>query len=232
MAAAPAVAPPAVAAETIAIPTMNTNMTKLQSGLVDCPHCYGETVCKVTDNTSCPYCLTQSNLWTGGQIVVCSVCKGRGQITIAPNLMICPHCQGSTLCKYGTSSQGSCPNCIPFAFQDGHTYENPSYMSELAPPALIFERWINVPDKLTLVSGIDKAHTMCSLCKGIGQIAVSSNAQVCRHCSGNTVCQRGAGGTTSCQSCEIATRAKTKVPIKQPVRTMCSICSGRGYLTD
>jgi DnaJ-class molecular chaperone len=196
---------------------MTTNMIKTRSGLVDCPHCHGETVCKVTDTSSCAYCLTQSNLWIGNQIVVCSVCKGRGQITIAPNLSTCPHCQGSTLCKHGAGSRGSCANCIPVQ------YTVASYSSYT-------EKYY--PEKIILVSGIDKASTMCSLCKGLGRIAVPANAQVCRHCNGSTVCQRGIGANISCQSCVTATRGKTKVPMEGPQRTMCSICDGLSFLTD
>jgi len=114
VAAAPAVAPPAVAAETIAISTMNTNMTKLQSGLVECPHCHGETVCKVTDNSSCAACLLEAELFAGGMIVICSVCKGKGQVSLAPGMVICPHCRGSTLCTHGLDGRGSCIDCNLF----------------------------------------------------------------------------------------------------------------------
>jgi len=201
-----AVAMPIVAAETITIPPMNTMMVKTQSGLVDCPHCHGETVCKVTNNSSCAQCLLAAKLETGGQIVLCSVCKGKGQITIAPNLTTCLHCRGTTLCTQGVDGRGSCLNCTP-------RYVGGYYSG-----------------KYVVIRGLEQTPNMCSICKGKGQIKPPANAQLCRHCGGKTVCRRGTGGQTPCKSCLTATATKTKLSVEGAKCVMCSICKGHGYI--
>lgn len=203
------VAPPTVAAKTIAIPNMNTTMTKLQSGLVDCPHCHGETVCKVTDNSSCAKCLLATEVAEAGQIVLCSVCKGKGQVTIAPNLMTCPHCLGTTLCTHATGEWGHCLDCTPLYTGDRYSLRNTH----------------------VVLKGLEKAAVMCSICKGKGQIKRPANAQVCRHCSGKTVCHRGAGGQAPCNSCIGAAYKKTNLSAQGTQHRMCSVCNGRGLVT-
>lgn len=210
-----AVDAPAVAAETITVPMMNTTMVKAQSGLVDCPHCKGETVCKVTDNSSCAYCLAQHKQWSGVLlIVICSVCKGKGQITIAPGLAACPHCRGSTWCKHGMT--GSCPNCLPSQAQENY---------------LELKRWPSVAHvAFALGTLLNSSPTRCSICQGVGHTAFPDNVQVCRHCNGATVCRRGSGGQVSCDTCVTDTRTKTKVTVERAQPVMCSICKGHGYI--
>lgn len=202
------VAPSAVAAETIAILPMTTNMIKTRSGLVDCPHCHGETVCKVTDNSSCGKCLLATGVVTGGQIVLCSVCKGKGQVNIPPNLTTCPHCLGTTLCTHATSNRGHCLHCTP-SRMGGYYKDTKEYV---------------------VVGGLEKAAVMCSICKGKGQIKLPANAQICRHCGGKTICRRGIGGQTPCNSCQAKALTKTKLTLQGAQLVMCSICGGRGYL--